>query len=185
MVALLGKEQGDDDAPEWFKKTLSGSASCMQLAETTSALKSWALSVLEQAKSGCKGDRQRLDVIMPAIRGRKVKFDRMIDDTVALLKREQLDDDHKKEYCEAQFDLADDKNKELTRAEGKLTASITAAKESIAPLADEIKELGVGNKALDKTVAEATANCKEENPDFKTLFTSDFYDGLVVEGSVL
>ena len=72
-----------------------------------------------------------MDVIMPAIRGRKVKFDRMIDDTVALLKREQLDDDHKKEYCEAQFDLADDKKKELTRAEGKLTASITDAKESI------------------------------------------------------
>ena len=71
MVALLGKEQGDDNAPEWVRKTLSGSASCMQLAETTSTLKSWALSVLEQAKSGCKGDRQRLDVIMPAIRGRR------------------------------------------------------------------------------------------------------------------
>ena len=166
----------DDDALELFKKTLPGSASFMQLAETTSALKSRALSVLEQAKSGRKGDRQRLDVIMLAIRGKKVNFDKvikMIDDMVALLKQEQLDDDHKKEYCEAQFDLADDKKKELTRAEGKLTASITDAKESIATLADEIKELGAGIKALDKTVAEATDNRKEENSDFKTLFASD------------
>jgi hypothetical protein len=97
----------------------------------------------------------------------------MIDDMVALLKQEQLDDDHKKEYCEGQFDLADDKKKELTRAEGKLTASIEDAKESIATLADEIKALEKGIKDLDKTVAEATANRKEENSDFKTLFASD------------
>ena len=39
----------------------------------------------------------------------------------------QLDDDH----CGAQFDLADDKKKELIRAEGKLTTSITDAKERV------------------------------------------------------
>merc|ERR1712137_1439083 len=61
----------------------------------------------------------------------------------------------------------------LERTEGKLTASIADAKESIATLADEIKALGEGIKDLDKTVAEATANRKEENSDFKTLFASD------------
>merc|ERR1712137_1423865 len=94
---------------------------------------------------------------MLAIRGKKVNFDKvikMIDDMVALLKQEQLDDDHKKEYCEGQFDLADDKK-------------------SIATLADEIKALEKGIKDLDKTVAEATANRKEENADFKTLYASD------------
>jgi archaellum component FlaC len=97
----------------------------------------------------------------------------MIDDMVALMKQEQLDDDHKKEYCVGQFDLADDKKKELVRAEGKLTASIADAKESIATLADEIETLGKNIKDLDKTVAEATDNRKEENSDFKTLFASD------------
>merc|ERR1719230_963118 len=97
----------------------------------------------------------------------------MIDDMVALLKQEQLDDDHKKEYCEGQFDLADDKKKALTRTEGKLTASIEDAKESIAALADEIKALGVAIKDLDKMVAEATANRKEENSDFKTEYASN------------
>merc|ERR1719336_960758 len=92
---------------------------------------------------------------------------------VALLKQEQLDDNNKKEYCEGQFDLADDKKKALVRSEGKLTAAIEDAKENIATLADEIKALAAGIKALDKTVAEATANRKEENSDFKTLFQSD------------
>ncbi len=53
---------------------------------------------------------------MLALRGKKINFDKvltMIDDMVALLKQEQLDDDHKKEYCIGQFDLADDKKKAL------------------------------------------------------------------------
>jgi len=148
----------------------------MQLTESVTSMKSRALSVLQAAKSGRKGDRQRLDAIMLAIRGKAVNFDKvikMVDDMVALLKQEQLDDDDKKEYCEGQFDTADDKKKELVRAEGKLTASMEDAKESIATLADEIKELAAGIKALDKTVAEATANRKEENSDFKTLYASD------------
>merc|ERR1719362_805403 len=166
----------DDDALELFKKTLPGSASFMQIEDSASALKTRALSVLEKAKQGRKDDRQRLDVVMLAIRGKKVDFGKvitMVDNMVDLLKEEQLDDDHKKEYCEGQFDLADDKKKALTRTEGKLTASIADAKETIATLADEIKELGAGIKELDKTVAEATANRKEENSDFKTLYASD------------
>jgi len=178
MLALADtiKILNDDDALELFKKTLPGSASFMQLAETTTALKSRALSVLEGAKSGRKGDRQRLDVIMLALRGKKVNFDKvikMVDDMVALLKTEQLDDNDKKEYCEMQFDNADDKKKELERAEGKLSASMADAKESIATLTDEIKTLGGNIKDLDKMVAEATDNRKEENSDFKTLFASD------------
>jgi len=139
-------------------------------------VKERAMEVLSAAKSHRKGDRQRLDFILLALRGKKVDFSKvitMVDDMVALLKQEQLDDDHKKEYCEGQFDLADDKKKALERAEGKLSASMADAKESIATLADEIKALGEGIKDLDKTVAEATDNRKEENSDFKTLFASD------------
>jgi len=177
MLALADtiKILNDDDALELFKKTLPGSASFMQLTVSESTMKARALEALQQAKSG-KGNHQRLDVIMLALHGKKVNFDKvikMVDDMAALLKQEQLDDEHKKEYCEGQFDLADDKKKELERTEGKLTASIADAKESIAAWVDEIKALGEGIKALDKTVAEATDNRKEENSDFKTLFASD------------
>merc|ERR1719237_195012 len=44
----------EDDALELFKKTLPGSASFMQLTETTTSLKSRALAVLQEAKSGRK-----------------------------------------------------------------------------------------------------------------------------------
>jgi len=178
MLALADtiKILNDDDALELFKKTLPGSASFMQLTKTNAAMKLRALEVLEEAKHGRHDGRQRLDIIMLALRGKKVNFDKvikMVDDMVALLKQEQLDDDHKKEYCLMQFDLADDKKKALERSEGKLTASIGDGKESIATLTDEIKTLGQGITELDKTVAEATENRKEENSDFKTLFAGD------------
>ena len=37
------------------------------------------------------------------------KVIKMIDDLVAELKQDQVNDDSKKEYCEEQFDLSDDK----------------------------------------------------------------------------
>ena len=87
------------------------------------------------------------------------KVIKMIDDMVALLKQEQLDDDHSKEHCQGQCGSADGKKKELT----------TDAKESAAILADEIKELRESIKALDKIVAEAAADRKDGNSDFETL----------------
>ena len=63
------------------------------------------------------------------------------------------------------------KNSSVPR--GKLSASMADAKESIATLTDEIKSLGGYIKDLDKMVADATDNHKEENSDFKTLLASD------------
>merc|ERR1719401_2977054 len=95
---------------------------------------------------------------MLAIQGKKVGFDKvikMIDNMVGLLGQEQLDDDHKKEYCEKQFDFADDKKKALERTVSQLESSIGSAKEGIA--------------TLDKQVADATEQRKEENSDYQTL----------------
>merc|ERR1719498_13398 len=97
----------------------------------------------------------------------------MIDDMVALMKEEQLDDDAKKEYCEKQFDHADDKKKALERTEGKLEKAIANAKESIAALKEEIAALGEGIVALDKSVAEATDQRREENSDYQTLMMNN------------
>merc|ERR1719208_784922 len=62
----------------------------------------------------------------------------------------------KKEYCERQFDLADDKKKSLERAEK-----------------DAEKALEKGIKELDKSVVEATEQRQEENTDFKSLMAAD------------
>jgi DNA repair exonuclease SbcCD ATPase subunit len=166
----------DDDALELFKKTLPGASSLLQLTARGRNMKSQALQLLEDIKSNNPNDKHRLDFIMLALHGKKVGFEKvikMIDEMVALLKTEQQDDNDKKEYCEMQFDHADDKKKSLERAEGKLTAAIEDAKETIATLKDEIKSLGEGIVALDKSVAEATEKRKEENSDFLTLMASD------------
>merc|ERR1719359_2306217 len=66
---------------------------------------------------------------------------------VALMKEEASDDEAKKEYCEKEFDLAEDRKK-------------------------EIAALGEGIVALDKSVAEATDQRREENSDYKTLMVN-------------
>jgi hypothetical protein len=166
----------DDDALEMFKKALPGASSFVQIEVSQDDLRSRALSFLQTARGSKQHDRQRLDLVMLALRGKKVGFEKvikLIDDMVALMKKEQQDDADKKEYCETSLDQADDKKKELERAEGKLGKAMNEAKEQIAQLADDIKELGAGIVALDKDVAEATENRKEENSDFKTLFAND------------
>merc|ERR1719410_3004236 len=92
---------------------------------------------------------------------------------VATLKAEQNDDNDKKEYCEKQFDLSDDKKKSLERSISNLEKAIEKAKEGIAALAEEIKALEEGIAALDKSVAEATEQRKEENTEFTELMASD------------
>merc|ERR1719456_641251 len=92
---------------------------------------------------------------------------------VSTLGAEQQDDDDKKEYCATQFDLADDKKRSLERSISNLGKAIEKAKEGIAALADEIKALEAGIAALDKSVAEATEQRKEENAEFTDLMASD------------
>merc|ERR1711862_555926 len=74
LVALADtiKILNDDDALELFKKTLPGSsASFMQMQVSSAAMRTQALALLEAAKSDKKSDRQRIDYIMLANRGKK------------------------------------------------------------------------------------------------------------------
>merc|ERR1719210_751675 len=92
---------------------------------------------------------------------------------VALLKKEQTDDDGKKEYCAVQFDSLDDKKKGLERTISDTETAITDAEGSLAQLTTDIKNLSAGIKALDKAVAEATEQRRNENADYKDLMASD------------
>merc|ERR1719236_325633 len=89
----------------------------------------------------------------------------MIDDMVALLNKEQVDDDSKKEYCEKLIDKTEDDLKALELTVSDLGKAIADYKESIATLAEEIEALEDGIKALDKQVAEATEERKEEHEE--------------------
>merc|ERR1719316_1116425 len=162
----------DDDALELFKKTLPGSASLLQVQVTVADQRRQALSAIRANGRG----HPELNFIALALQGKKVDFGKvikMIDEMVTTLGAEQQDDDDKKEYCEKQFDLADDKKKSLERSISNLGKAIEKAKEGVAALADEIKALEEGIAALDKNVAEATEQRKEENTEYTELMASD------------
>merc|ERR1719356_1494467 len=92
---------------------------------------------------------------------------------VKLLGEEQLDDDHKKEYCLLSFDQSDDKKKALEAGIADAEAAIATLEEGIATVKDEIAALEAGIKALDKSVVEATEQRQEEHKDFTELMASD------------
>jgi len=181
LVALSEtiKILNDDDALELFKKTLpsAGAASLVQVRSKNQHAEARALAELRAAaKHQHLPSRPEIDLIALALSGKKVGFEKvikMIDDMVANLKQEQVDDDSKKEYCEKQLDTSEDKKKQL---EISLSDSETAIEElegSIATLTEEIAALKKGIKALDKAVAEATEQRKEENAEYKELKQSD------------
>mmetsp|Transcript_64510 Transcript_64510/g.166005 ORF Transcript_64510/g.166005 Transcript_64510/m.166005 type:complete len:717 (+) Transcript_64510:64-2214(+) len=177
LVALADtiKVLNDDDALDLFKKTLpSASSSFVQMRASNAALRAKALALLKAVRS--RPDAARLDFISLALRSKKIGFEKvikMIGEMVATLKQEQLDDDHKVEYCNSQLDKADDKKKVFERKVADEETAIDNAKEAISTLTEEIAALEAGIKALDKEVAEATEQRKAEHKEFTKLMASD------------
>merc|ERR1719235_2280824 len=139
---------------------------------SSESTRSQALAMIRKVQKG----NPQMDFIAIALQGKKIGFEKvlgMIDDMVATLKTEQLDDDHKKEYCDKQFDLSDDKKKGLERSVADTETIIEETKESISTVTSEIAALEDTIKALDKAVTEATEQRKEENEDFTELMASD------------
>merc|ERR1719305_861437 len=168
----------DDDALELFKKTLP-STSLLQVEDRSKVekIRTKALLMVRKMKSGAAdSSRPGLDLLAMALSGRGVDFSKvikMIDDMVALLKTEQIDDDSKKEYCEMQLDQAEDKAKELQGKVDDLTTSIEEKEGIIKEAAEEIKALTASVKKLDKSVADATYQRKSEHDEFVELISSD------------
>merc|ERR1719326_1266168 len=163
-IADTIKILNDDDALELFKKTLP-TTSLLQLKSNSQATKQRALAALQQASQGVKRD-YRIDLISLALKGKKVSFEKvlkMIDDMVALLGKEQQDDNDKKEYCENIIDKTEDNLKALELTVSDLGKAIADYKERIATSGEELEALADGIKALDKQVAEATEDRKEEH----------------------
>merc|ERR1719410_2537499 len=97
----------------------------------------------------------------------------MIDTMVVTLGKEQSDDDHKKEYCAASFDSADDKKKGLEKAISDGKADIAEAEDLIVKLTDEIAALNQAIKTLDQEVAEAGEQRMAEHAEYNDLMSSN------------
>jgi chromosome segregation ATPase len=144
LVALAEtiKVLNDDDALDLFKKTLpSASSSFVQVTVTSSAARARALEVVRKAKSPA------LNFIELALSGKKIGFEKvitMIDEMVENLKKEQIEDGNKKEYCETQFDQTEDKIKELDQSVTDSDAAIKEMEGLIETLKAKIAALDAG-----------------------------------------
>merc|ERR1740139_203260 len=176
-LAVTIKILNDDDALDLFKKTLPGaSSSFLQIQRSGSALRTEAESLLQVAQKKLTSNHHRLDFIMLALGGSKVGFKKivkLIDDLVITLKKEQNDDNDKREYCNKQFDQADDKKKGLERSISDLDTVVEESKEGIATLTKEATALKAGIVALDKQVADATEQRQAEGAEHKELMQSN------------
>jgi len=166
------KVLNDDDALELFKKALPGASSLFQISESTTDMRARALSALASVKTNNVG----VDFIVLSLHGKKAgsnKIVKLIDDLTAALEKEGQDDAEKKEYCAKQFDEADDKKKMIETEVADHESTIADLTLVPAQLTEEIDALGDGIRDLDKSVAEATAQRKEEADAYAPLMAND------------
>jgi len=165
----------DDDALELFKKTLP-SASFLQLQVTNDHLRKQALSLLQARTKNSVLKAQPIDFVELALQGKKAGFEKvikLIDEMVVTLKKEQVEDDHKKEYCEFEIDKTEDTKKVLEQDIADSEKAITETTGAIQTVTEEIQELEASIADLDKSVATATAQRKEEHADFTVVMANN------------
>eukprot|EP00933_Yihiella_yeosuensis_P062970 TRINITY_DN65_c0_g1_i2.p1 TRINITY_DN65_c0_g1~~TRINITY_DN65_c0_g1_i2.p1 ORF type:complete len:736 (-),score=292.40 TRINITY_DN65_c0_g1_i2:65-2167(-) len=173
------KMLNSDDALELFKKTVGPATSLLQLSSGMKQQKAQALSVINKLRSeGMPNARHRsqLNFIALSLQGKKVDFSKVfkqIDEMIVLMKKEQVDDDKKKEYCNDEFDANADKTKDIKKKIEETASSIEIAQGQMEKLDDEVAAINEGVKALDKSVADAGENRKEEHEEYQELVSGN------------
>jgi hypothetical protein len=168
----------DDDALDLFKKTLA-----LDQAPRNVASHSFGMLQLRVAKSPAaiahdkieallaKAGRHKpqLELIELGLKAKKVDFSKilaMIEGMVEVLHQEQKDDDTQKVFCDSDIEKSTREKKDTEEAVATSQAFIEETTAESAATAEEIAELGKSIKALDKAVAEATEQRKEEHSEF-------------------
>jgi len=162
------KVLNDDDALDLFKQTLPSKSFLQMGSQSQRDVRDDALAALNGISD--KKNGAQMGLIQLALMGKKAGFEKivkMMTDMVALLKKEQVDDEAQKEWCEAEFDTSEDKSKDLKRKIANLATAIEETKAGISQTADEIAALKAGIVALDTSVAEATEQRKAEHAEYE------------------
>merc|ERR1719359_688972 len=111
----------------------------------------------------------QLGLIEFSLKAKKVDFSKvlaMIDGMEAVLKEDQKNDDTQKAFCDKDIAKTQNEQKDAEEAIAAGEAFIEETTAESQALVDEIKTLQKEIKALDKAVAEATEQRKEEHADF-------------------
>jgi len=174
-IAETVKILNDDDALELFKKTAGAGASLLQIQVSDREVRTKAFKAINSLRRG--RSNVQLDLIAMALHGKKMDFSKvitMIDEMVELSAKQQSEDDQKKEYCEGQIDVTEDKVKGLDITISDIGKAIDETTGTIATLTDEIKVLEDEIIKLDRSVAEATMQRKEEHADYEATLAANF-----------
>jgi chromosome segregation ATPase len=113
--------------------------------------------------------KAQLELLEFSLKAKKVDFSKvlaMIDGMVAVLKEEQKDDDTQKAFCDQDIAKSEAEKKDTEEAIAASEAFVDETSAESAATAEEIASLQKEIKALDKAVAEATEQRKEEHADF-------------------
>jgi len=93
---------------------------------------------------------------------------KMIDDMVALLGKQQDEDDKQKDWCRTEFNTAEDEQRAAQSKKDGIAAAMEEMSDTIAQMSEEIDGLSQDIKDLDKDVAEATEQRKLEHAEYLT-----------------
>merc|ERR1719353_1737335 len=158
-----------DDALELFKKTMPSAAALIQTSTATRSQMRRAKSLIDKAMGSDKGHAVNRHLILAALKsgtGGFEKVNTMIDGMNEVLEGEQVADDKQDVWCLAELDKAKDEAKATEEDVGDLSAAIDDQRDKIAGLGSEIEAIKKGLEDLDKSVAEATEQRKDEHSDY-------------------
>merc|ERR1719160_321207 len=118
----------------------------------------------------------QLALIEYSLKAKAVDFSKVlaqIDGMVTVLGKEQTDDDTQKDFCDKDLAKSEAEKASTEDAIASSEAAIEEMTASSESLAEEIATLQSEVKALDKAVAEATEQRKEEHGEFLTFQTEN------------
>jgi peptidoglycan hydrolase CwlO-like protein len=170
----------DDDALDVFKKSMpsalvQASVGFLQQTNHKASRKHRAQALIAEVARDFHSPQ--LKVILYAMnsklklqnKGKVQKFEeiiKMVDEMIAVLGKEQANDEKQKSWCEDEFEKAGNEESATTSKITSIEASIEETTDEIQSLGDEIVTLGAEIKALDKAVAEATQQRKQEHSEY-------------------
>merc|ERR1719456_862678 len=147
----------------------------LQEASTSSRVLK-ARNTIRSLRSGAKAKDMQLGLLEFALKAKKVDFSKIlaqIDGMVKVLGEEQKEDEETKAFCSAELDKSEKSKADTEDAIAQSEASIEEMTEESSTLTSEIADLQAEIKALDKAVAEATEQRKDEHSEFITFQTEN------------
>jgi len=169
----------DDDALDVFKKAVPGApeAEAVAFLQRSSTVRSSkaqkALHAIQRVSA--RASSPQLGLMLLSLKSKLThkhgaqKFEdiaKMIDNMVALLSKQQDEDDRQKEWCRVEFDKAGDEQAAAKTKLGSVEAALEEETDAVATITDEINGLTQQVTELDHTVAEATLQRKSEHQAF-------------------